>query len=128
MCLNVHFLYKIVFPQRQTCALKKWEVNIEVIIFGMSKGTECPQKNGTQVNGYNFVTADSKYLKLCRHKVKILNDKHAKNQVNRTRRTCFTRYRISITIFAKRVLSASHRAGCTRPQKKTEPKLTAITL
>ena len=76
--------------------------------------TGCPKTNGTQVNGYNFVTADSKYLKLCRHKVKILNDKHAKNQVNRTRRTCFTRYRISITIFAKRVLSASHRAGCTR--------------
>ena len=40
-----------------------------------------------------------------------------KNQVNRTRKTCLTRYRISITIFAKRVLSASHRAGCTRPKK-----------
>ena len=69
--------------------------------------TGCPKTNGTQVNGYNFVTADSNYLKFCRHKVKILNDKHAKNKVNRTRRTCSTRYHIPITIFAKRVPSAS---------------------
>ena len=33
-----------------------------------------PKKNGTQVNGYNFVTVDLKYLKFCRYKVKILND------------------------------------------------------
>ena len=41
---------------------------------------------------HNFVTAYSNYLKFCGHKVKILNDKHAKNQVNRMRRTCFSRY------------------------------------
>ena len=26
-----------------------------------------PKKNGTQVNGYNFVLADSKILKFCKH-------------------------------------------------------------
>ena len=45
--------------------------------------TGCSLSNGTQVNGYNFVTTDSNNLKFCRHKAKILNDKHAKNQVNR---------------------------------------------
>ena len=62
-----------------------------------------PKTNGTRFNGFNFVTVKLKYLKFCRHKVKVLNDMHAKNQVNRTRKTCFTRYHIQITIFAKRV-------------------------
>ena len=74
--------------------------------------TGCPKKNGTQVNGYNFVMAYSYFLKFRIHKVKVLNDKHTKNQVNRTRKTCFTRYCIPVTIFAKRVPSAAPRAGC----------------
>ena len=41
---------------------------------------------------HNFLTAYSNYLKFSSHKVKILNVKHAKNQVNRMRRTCFSRY------------------------------------
>ena len=47
------------------------------------------KKNGTQVNGYNFVTADSKYLKLCRHKVNILNDKHAKKSSKSNEKNVF---------------------------------------
>ena len=58
--------------------------------------------------------AYSNFLKFRIHKVKILNDEHAKNQVNRTRKTCFTRYCIPVTIFAKRVPSAAPRAGCRR--------------
>ena len=41
--------------------------------------TGCSLSNGTQVNGYNFVTVDLIYLKFCRYKDKILNDKHGKN-------------------------------------------------
>ena len=42
-----------------------------------------PPKNGYRVNGYKTVITSAIQLKFAEHNVKVLNDTHTKNQVNR---------------------------------------------
>ena len=43
----------------------------------------CPEKNVPRVNGYKTVSTSAIQLKFTEHNVKVLNDTHTKNQVNR---------------------------------------------
>ena len=53
------------------------------MFFSRAQYNGCKEKNGTQINGYKTVTIYSNLLKLTEYNVKILNDSHNKNQVNR---------------------------------------------
>ena len=68
-------------------AIDNWQNSPEISVH-----TECPKKNGTKLNGSVTVIFQLISLKLARLNVKVLNDTHTKNQVNRPIRTCCMRH------------------------------------